>query len=62
MFRVEFNIETGERREIEQIAYRSTSDPTITIVLDATEPMPGGMEAFDPAAVDTTATDTSAAS
>lgn len=48
MFRVEYNIDTGERREIEQAAYRSTSDPTVVVVLDATEPAPDGMEAFDP--------------
>lgn len=61
MFRVEFNIETGEHREIEQVAYRSTSDPTITIVLDATEPTPGGMEAFDLEAVDSAITETAPA-
>lgn len=59
MFRVEYNIETGERREIEQAAYRSLADPTVVVVLDATEPSPEGMEAFDPAAVDTTVSDTS---
>lgn len=59
MFRVEYNIETGERREIDQTVYRSTSDPAVVVVLDATEPVPDGMEAFDPAAVDSTATDTS---
>jgi len=48
MFRVEYNIDTGERREIEQTAYRSTSDPTVVVVLDAAEPAPEGMEAFDP--------------
>lgn len=48
MFRVEYNIDTGERREIEQAAYRSTSDPTVVVVLDTAEPAPEGMEAFDP--------------
>jgi hypothetical protein len=57
MFRIEYNLETGERREIEQTAYRSPTDPTRVVVLDATEPAPEGMEAFDPAAVDTAATD-----
>jgi len=61
MFRVEYNIETGGLREIEQVAYRSISDPTMTVVLDATEPAPAGMEAFDPAAVDPTASDTAPA-
>ncbi|MFC2974574.1 hypothetical protein ACFOJE_20470 [Azotobacter bryophylli] len=57
MFRVEYNIETGERREIEQTAYRDQNDHMIIQVLDAVEPAPAGMEAFDPAAVDSTATD-----
>lgn len=57
MFRVEFNIETGEHREIEQAAYRSTSDPTVVVVLDATEPASEGMEAFDPTIPEGTTTD-----
>lgn len=57
MFRIEYNLETGERREIEQTAYRSLADPTVVVVLDATEPAPEGMEAFDPAAVDTAVSD-----
>lgn len=61
MFRVEYNIETGERREIEQTAYRSLADPTVIVVLDATEPSPEGMEAFDPATVDTSVSDTAPA-
>lgn len=48
MFRVEYNIETGERREIQQTAYRDPSDHSIVQVLDAAEPVPEGMEAFDP--------------
>lgn len=61
MFRVEYNLETGERREIEQAAYRSFADPTVAVVLDATEAAPEGMEAFDPAAVDPAASDTAPA-
>lgn len=61
MFRVEYNIETGERREIEQIAYRRTSDPTVVVVLDAQEPAPEGMETFDPdATTSSSATGTAA--
>lgn len=56
MFRIEYNIETGERREIEQAAYRSSSDPTVVVVLDATEPAPEGMEAFDPDATTSSGT------
>lgn len=56
MFRIEYNIETGERREIEQAAYRSSSDPTVVVVLDATEPAPEGMEAFDPDAITSSGT------
>lgn len=59
MFRVEYDLVTGQRREIEQTAYRSLADPTVIVVLDATEPSPEGMEAFDPATVDTTVSDTS---
>lgn len=59
MFRVEFDLETGERREIEQAAYRDPNDHSAVLVLDATEPVPEGMEAFDPTTVDATATDTS---
>lgn len=48
MFRVEFDQETGESKEIDQIAYRSTIDHSKILVLDATDPAPEGMEAFDP--------------
>ena len=57
MFRVDPNLETSERWEIPQVAYRDPNDHSIIQVLDATEPAPAGMEAFDPDAVDSTATD-----
>lgn len=59
MFRVNYNIETGERREIEQTAYRDPNDHASYVVLDADQPAPDGMEVFDPAVEpppDTTAT------
>jgi hypothetical protein len=52
-----YNPETGDNQKIEQIAYRDPNDHTVVQVLDATDPAPAGMEAFDPSAVDTTATD-----
>lgn len=58
MFRVEYNVETGARREIEQTAYRNTSDPSMIVVLDASETVPEGMEAFDPDAMDATVSNT----
>lgn len=48
MFRVELNLETGERREIPKTAYRDPNDHSIIQVLDSTEASPPGMEVFDP--------------
>ena len=44
--RVEFNVSTGEKIEIEQIAYRN--DEGDVIVLDAIDPTPDGFEEFTP--------------
>lgn len=48
MFRVEFDMNTGQSVEIQQVAYRDTTDNTIVVVLDADQPAPAGMEVFDP--------------
>jgi hypothetical protein len=48
MHRMVYNPETGDNQKIEQIAYRDPNDHSIVQVLDATDPAPAGMEAFDP--------------
>lgn len=58
MIRVAFDYRTGERREIEVIAYRDPNDHSIIRVLNATEPAPEGLEAFDSGAINSTTSDT----
>lgn len=45
LFRVEFNLVTQERVEIEQKAYRNGDD---VAVRDADQPVPDGYAEFDP--------------
>ena len=46
LVRYEQDVVTGERQEIEQLAYRN--DDGDVIVLDDIEPTPKGYEVFDP--------------
>lgn len=50
LMRVEYDVISGERVEIDVIAYRN--DAGDVLVLDAIDPTPEGYEAFDPGEVD----------